>query len=141
MKDKIKIRCQYSKKGLENFGKQKLGYYLGESKQGLYRIIWDRMLNIQRYDKDFIELNPKIELDENGEEILPEDNQQEAEITPEIIISIENALKKIKETGISQRGLEVLIKDYCGAEIKMSQIRQLIKAIENLKDFYFSKKN
>lgn len=136
-----KQRCQYSKEGLETFGKQKCGYVINKSKDNLcWRVLWDGQKTIINYEKDFIDVNPLIKLftDENGIEKEKSIEEEEKKITPEIILSIEFALNKLRETGISHRGLEVLVKDYCGVKVSMRQVKKVINAIEKLKSYYFN---
>ncbi len=54
MEEEKKIRCRYSKEGVETFGKQMYGYIIGLSKSDCYKVIWDGLKTPQVYDKVFI---------------------------------------------------------------------------------------
>lgn len=135
-----KKRCQYSKEGLNTFGKQRQGYVVGESRDGgLRRVLWDGNKTSSVYAKDFIEINPLIELfvDDNGAEKEKPLEDEVAQITPETILKVETALEEIKKTGLTQRGLEVLVKDYVGAKVPITHIRIVLSSLEKIKTFYF----
>jgi len=143
MKKEIKNRCQYSKEGLETFGKQRRGYVVGEGRDGGVRVLWDNLKTPQVYAEDFIEVNPLIELytDEDGvekEKPIEEADGKAYEITPEVIKNIEEALLSIKKTGIGERAIIVLIKDYVGAKVGISEIKEVVNAIQKLKKHYFN---
>src|SRR3990167_11454777 len=119
MKKEIKIRCQYSKKGLETFGKQRRGYAIGESRSGGYgkqlKVQWDGLKTPRVYAESFIEINPLIELyvdDDGVEKEKPVEPAEGAEITPEAILNIERGLKSLEKHGLNERAIVVLIKDY-----------------------------
>lgn len=49
------IRCSFSRKGLNTFGKNRRGYIIGKSQEGfLWNILWDGLTTPQRFHKDFI---------------------------------------------------------------------------------------
>ena len=141
-----KIRCELSKEGMSQFGKQRRGYIIGEAYDGTcFRVLWDGLKSMQVFEKSFINANPLIELfvDDDGLErekpLTGEDIQ--AVVTPMVILSIEEALSKIREKGISQRGLEVLVKDFCGTKVGMNEIREVINSLNKIKAFYFPNKS
>lgn len=141
----IKQRCQYSKKGLETFGKQRRGYVVGKSRNGEPRILWDGLKTVQVYAEDFIEMDPLIELfiDDDGvekEKTIEKSEGREYAITPEIITNIEQALKSLERHGLKERAIVVLIKNYCGAKVGITEIKKVLKAIRNLKGAYLTTK-
>ena len=142
-KETTKQRCEYSEEGLRTFGKQRRGYVLGESKDGRgWRLLWDGLKTTQVYAKDFININPLIELytDDDGteKEIPLAITGHEPEITPEIIENIEKSLEYLRKTGLNERALIVLIKDYCGYKVGITEIKEVVSAIHKLKSYFLT---
>lgn len=143
MKENTKQRCEYSEEGLKTFNKQRRGYALGEGRDGRsWRILWDNLKTIQIYAKDFINVNPLIELytdDDGTEKETPlAITEHEPEITPEIIENIEKSLECLKKTGLNERALIVLIKDYCGSKVGITGIKEVVSAIHKLKSHFLT---
>ena len=60
-KEEIKIRCSYSRKGIDTFNKNRRGYVIGENRDGsCWYVLWDYLKQKQVIHKDFI----YIELEE-----------------------------------------------------------------------------
>ena len=142
-KEITKQRCEYSEEGLKSFGKQRRGYVLGESKNGHgWRLLWDRLKTTQVYAKDFINVNPLIDLyvdDDGTEKETPlVITGHEPEITPEIIENIEKSLEYLRKTGLNERALIVLIKDYCGNKVGITEIKEVVSAIHKLKSYFLT---
>ena len=142
-KEYTKQRCEYSQEGLKTFGKQRRGYVLGESKDGRgWRLLWDGLKTTQVYAKDFVNVNPLIELytdDDGAEKETPlAITGHEPEITPEIIENIEKSLESLRKTGLNERALIVLIKDYCGNKVGITEIREVVSAIHKLKSYFLT---
>ena len=137
-----KQRCEYSEEGLKTFGKQRRGYVLGESKDGRgWRLLWDGLKTTQVYSKDFINVNPLIDLyiDDGTEKETPlAITGHEPKITPEIIENIEKSLEYLRKTGLNERALIVLIKDYCGNKVGITEIREVVSAIHKLKSYFLT---
>lgn len=143
MEKEVKNRCQYSKEGVEIFGKQRRGYVVGESRDGGLRVLWDGFKAVRVYAKDFIEVNPLLELYTDKDSVkkekpIEESEGKESAITPEVITNIEQALKSLERHGLRERALIVLIKDSCGAKVGITGIREVLKAIKNLKKVYLT---
>jgi len=143
MEKETKNRCQLSQEGLGTFGKQRRGYVLGEARNGGLRILWDGLKTPSVYAKSFIEINPLLELFTDEEGIQKEKPIEDpiAQITPETILKIEDSLDKLKNVGISNRALEILVKDYCGQRVSITQIRTVLNSLPKIKAYYFPTHN
>ena len=133
---KEKIRCQYTPEGVQTFGKQRLGYVVGHGRDGGLIVRWDNQKSTSKYVESFIDTSPLIALysDDEIEQALKE---QEPEITPQAILSIEKNLDYIRKTGLSQATIVVLLRDYIGAgKINKKQVVAVLDALPRLKSQY-----
>jgi len=134
---KKEIRCQYTKEGIETFNGQRLGY-AKESNTEYCRVRWDGKKSWSRYSKTFIDTSPLIAL-YSDDEIKELAKEKEPIITPQAILSIENSLKQIKESGLSEKGLVILLREYIGAsKINKKEIEAVLHALPRLKGFYLT---
>jgi len=143
MKNNKTQRCEYSQEGLKTFGKQRRGYILGKSKDGrAWRVLWDNLKTPNVYANDFINISPLIELYTDDDGIEKETplaiTGHEPEITPEIIENIEKSLEYLRKTGLNERALIVLIKDYCGNKVGITEIKEVVSAIHKLKGYFLT---
>ena len=139
MKEKKQIRCQYTPRGIETFGKQRLGY-ARESNTEYIKVRWDGFKSWSNYAKVFIDTSPLLAL-YTDDEIQKMTEEKEPIVTPQAILHIEEALNQIKRSGLSERGLVVLLRDYIGtAKINKKQIEAVLKALPRLKDYYLQDK-
>ena len=133
-------RCQFTPEGIKTFGKQRLGYAVEVKRdnpdQLAYRVRWDNLKGWQTYNHIFIDVSPLLALysDDEIEKIAKE---KEPQITPQNIDSIENNLKYIKETGLSERAIVILLHNYIGGNnIKKAQIEYVLKGLNELRNTY-----
>jgi hypothetical protein len=131
-------RCRYSMEGLEALGdKQRLGFAIGEPNSNSYiKVIWDGKKSGNSYHTDFIDMSLFVALltDEEQEEIVKE---TEIQVTPVMINSIEKNLSYIKDSGLSEKALVILLKEYIGAtKITKKQVEYVIQSLPKLKATY-----
>lgn len=65
---------------------------------------------------------------------LTEGNPEPVEIMAQAIIRISDAMLRISNSGLSERALVVLIKDYSG--VPQGDIRRVLTALKDLKRMY-----
>lgn len=135
-----RTRCRFTKDGLESMGeKQMLGYAIGEvnnNQRAYVRVLWDGKKSVRSYHKDFIDTDPLVALltDEEQAEIRKE---SEIQVTPIMVDSIEKNLAYIKETGLSDRAIVTLLREYIGASrINKKQIEAVIDALPRIKEIF-----
>ena len=132
---KKEIRCQYTKKGIETFRKQRLGY-TKESNTQYCSVRWDGKKSWTRYSKTFIDTFPLLAL-YSDDEIKELSKEEEPIITPQAVLSIENSLRQIKDSGLSEKGLIILLREYIGSsKITKKEIEAVLHALPKLKEFY-----
>jgi len=134
---KKEIRCQYTKEGVVTFRKQRFGY-ARESATEYISVRWDGIKSWARYSKIFIDTSPLLAL-YSDDETKEMSKKEDPMITPQAILSIENSLRQIKESGLSERGLVILLRDYIGAsKINKKEIEAVLSALPRLKNYYLS---
>ncbi len=140
-KMKEQKRCQYTPQGLKTFGQQKLGYAKEINRHGIitsYRVRWDNKKSWQTYHVDFIDVSPLLALftDDQQAEAL---KAKEPEYTAREILAIDRNLEYIKKTGLSEKAIVILLKDYIGGQnINKRQIEAVLQALPKLKGQYLT---
>jgi hypothetical protein len=61
------VPCQYSKEALEMGFQQRQGMVIGESKDSLWRVLWNGIKTPYLYYKDYIELTNRLETQKETE--------------------------------------------------------------------------
>ena len=134
-------RCQYAPDGLRTFGKQRFGYAKEIIKSGIttsYRVRWDGKKSWQTYHVDFIDVSPLLAL-YTDDEITEITRPKEPEITGRDIVSIERNLEYIKKTGLSEKAIVILLRDYIGPQhINKKQIEAVLQALPRLETQYLT---
>lgn len=132
------IRCQYTKEGVKTFGKQRLGYAREGKNVNYVSIRWDGRKSWSRYSKSFIDTSPLLAL-YTDDEIAEITKQGEPKITPTTIDLIEKNLGYIKESGLSEKAIVILLRDYIGAnKINRKQIEFVLHSLPKLKNQYLT---
>ena len=130
------IRCQYTPEGIKTFKKQRLGYVVGKGRNSGLIVRWDGMKSTSNYAEYFIDTNPLLAL-YSDDEIEKIKKESEPVITPEAIFSIEKNLRLIQQSGLTEKGIVVLLRDYIGTQhINKKQIEAVLKALPRLKSEY-----
>jgi hypothetical protein len=135
-------RCQYTPQGLKTFGKQRLGYAReikrsNPDQQG-YIVRWDNKKSWQHYHADFIDVSPLLAL-YTDDQIAEITKEQEPEITAREVLAIDKNLEYLKKTGLSEKVIVILLKDYIGAQnINKKQIEAVLHALPRLKTQYLT---
>ena len=68
-------------------------------------------------------------------EIIP------TEVLADSIVEIAGAMKKLKDSRLTERAVHVLIKDACPSHIGMTEVKAVLKALNELESLYIKKKN